>query len=416
MLLQIENISERYLEYKTRTIVTVFFPVYTEMVSLSTCWRLNDIIDINAMNTDNPGMNIKRWNEKNSSEYIFNQQAKHFTVSDWFKYTPNISNVLDPKYGCRIRIPKQFAPTMKKAEECLKIFNITKYIQSEYMCYLFNPKYQGYLEGYKYTLTPGSLGLIFRIFLNPKYFHSIRKVNQAVEDTKSSNMLNFIFSKEKYSTASNQPSTEVTYRMVSRQMLEAPYDSKCVKEYDKYGSAVEYFLSRANEISMKEYKIATPFVPIYDSNSNSRILFPYDYLNNTITNTISNLVEYDWQTSCFCKYFSTRITIRNVNRLSASVYWPFGEMLSFTYVPVQDLIDYIVYVCSCVGIWFGLSAYSVYDGILFAGNMIKKNETVIQTRNICRKCNCSRLRNVEMKIHLIRQLINELYILITYKN
>lgn len=42
-----------------------------------------------------------------------------------------------------------------------------------------------------------------------------------------------------------------------------------------------------------------------------------------------------------------------------SVYWPQDPRVSINSVPIYDSIDYVLYICSTFGMWFGISVLSV---------------------------------------------------------
>ena len=109
--------------------------------------------------------------------------------------------------------------------------------------------------------------------------------------------------------------------------------------------------------------------------------------------------------TCTIKFIDTTAELLNVKKSYVALYWPQNEILSLLYAPDQELIDYVVYIGSCIGIWFGLSAFSFHDLItllmmlkskysnkvipISADNLIEKNNqrgTAINVFNQIRPC------------------------------
>ena len=91
-----------------------------------------------------------------------------------------------------------------------------------------------------------------------------------------------------------------------------------------------------------------------------------EFTNDTISDQVKSLLASSNARvrACVTNYFITTANALASNDSSFAVYWPIEETTTLTYVPQQDLIDYIVYVCSSIGIWFGLSLYSAVNYIL----------------------------------------------------
>ena len=67
---------------------------------------------------------------------------------------------------------------------------------------------------------------------------------------------------------------------------------------------------------------------------------------------------------CHTKYFITSgRVIQNDENVKIFLSWPQTEKLLLRYVSEQDWIDFIVYIGSCIGFWFGLSILSVMNGL-----------------------------------------------------
>lgn len=129
--------------------------------------------------------------------------------------------------------------------------------------------------------------------------------------------------------------------------------------------------------------------------------------------------------ACNMKIFSTWILVRSENDRSASVFWPAAKKTLVTYVSGRELIDFVVSVRSCIGIWFGVSFYSIYDGILTFHTILFKrsrtnttptlptgsNQSLCHGRNIplSNRCNYGQIPKLKLEVKFIRNLVKQLF-------
>ena len=249
LILQVNNVSRRFFEYRTRTLVTLVLSTTTIYPSISTCWRINDIIDIDAVKVRYPDIQLKRWNEEGFTWKSFHNMTKEFTISDLFNFTPGIHNVLEQNSGCRIRYPKKYVLSRDKTDICHKIFNITKYIERQFICYRFVPLISNeLLQMFEYTMSPGFNELVYKIYFNPKIFSHIQTVSVSTHFNDSCQLLDSVFSSNFFlsnfirNDNSTLPTIFVTYREVERRRLKSPYDTNCMLLPFPYRSWFEMFL------------------------------------------------------------------------------------------------------------------------------------------------------------------------------
>ena len=185
-----------------------------------------------------------------------------------------------------------------------------------------------------------------------------------------------IFSKLRSDSDPNtQPTcrSEVSFREFDRKKVGPPYYPICNSEIDKYGSKFELRFIRANGKTIAKNNIVTPFAQIFDSNSTCYVSSYIDFMNDTFVDMINDVILKEWPISaCKHKLFVVTTDYYEDQKTSTSVFWPASEKYMIIHVPDQELIDYVVYVCSCVGIWFGLSIYSIYDSIITIEGLIGK--------------------------------------------
>lgn len=80
------------------------------------------------------------------------------------------------------------------------------------------------------------------------------------------------------------------------------------------------------------------------------------------------------QNVCINHHYASKQVVSHTNNVRIGVYWPEEYFIVINHVEEQLLIDYIVCVCSSIGIWFGLSFCSLITPI--------KKKTIRETANI----------------------------------
>ena len=62
---------------------------------------------------------------------------------------------------------------------------------------------------------------------------------------------------------------------------------------------------------------------------------------------------------CYLEYFVSKNSINVDENLVIDVFWPQDSRSAMKHTPVYDMIDFLLYVCSSFGIWFGISVWSI---------------------------------------------------------
>ena len=104
--------------------------------------------------------------------------------------------------------------------------------------------------------------------------------------------------------------------------------------------------------------------------------------------------------SCKFKYIVTRVYAYQATFPAANVYWPQDSRNDIRYFPSFPATDYIIYVCSSIGIWFGLSVLSLFD-------MVQKAVTpdIVRTNRIDTTGQGRGNENIECSLFSIRHTL-----------
>ena len=356
-------------------------------------------------------INIPSWEELKANYSLYWTEMEKLTVTDYFKYTPANDSILQSFGGCSIRYPKKWhlKYPWPKADECYRIFTITKYIHRGMMCYLFKINigdHEAFVE--EYSLAPVHSGLIFRVFMNRSMFERVNYYSVFVHGNDTSKLYDSVFTSKRYlnpNITSVYLNLHVTYGSITTNYLTPPYDTKCA-EYARSETMVErWFAGIRDKIKHHLHHVDT-FVPIYQD-CEYPIIGRLSLINESFVENLNHLTDSQpiELRACHSRYYVSTVSVSFSNSLVINVLWPGGYFTDVSHVEEQILIDFIVYVCSSVGIWFGLSFCSFNT---FIQNVSKKRNALNPTNDKCGKCDL-RFRAMFQYLNLVnRDTINRI--------
>ena len=128
--------------------------------------------------------------------------------------------------------------------------------------------------------------------------------------------------------------------------------TKRVSDY----SAVKLFASA----HLKQFKKVSTIAPVWNDSLKYPVLYAKHLRSKEFVKKFKKMflraqgVRYN----CDIIYTSSKVTISYSSVVTVSVYYPQDASISVNYLPLQDPIDFILYICSSFGIWFGVSVLS----------------------------------------------------------
>ena len=351
-LYQVLDISKTYFAYDSKTTVSITIVSKMKIPMLSTCWDLQDVLDFKGLCHDH-GFAIPN----TTNEY--NDLFDTLTARQVFNYTPSIDSIIKK---CIVRLPRDYVYRIPEysSSECSELFDVEKYIHRENICYKKIMKRKSWIHIIKQTLNPVEPGLIYAVFL-PINFSTVISYNAIIHSKKSSMLYDAAYSPRKFIFLGNKsPATDVTFYPTEISYLPAPYGTKCIET--NFSSGAEMVLKSVREKFIQKFSLVDTLAPIFT---------PYDYpvitgsrlRNETFVNLFRREAENAENPPCRCKleYMVTRANAYQANYSWVNVYWPQESKNDIRYFPSFSATDYIIYVCSSIGIWFGLSVLSLFD-------------------------------------------------------
>lgn len=423
LIKQIQHVSQRYFQYRTRTIVNMIVKEETRFPSTSICFHHHDIMNRSQI-FSKYGMKLKKRNKKGYDSQEIYLQTRNFTIFEVFNLSPGNMSVLRNGIGCQIRYPKKYVTQSVNTSECYNFFTVTKYLIREHVCYLFKPRLQHEtLSLHEYSLSPAYPGMIYKLFLDESVFNNILTASVSIHSHESTLIYDTLFSSANFLNSTHFPMTNVYHREFDRLLLEYPYDTKCSNPPFGHRSWYSYSLKLIDQDSRTLYNISIPFYPTFDSTLKIRKILNYRNFNNaTLRDQINKLMNKNFQekSGCHITYFITRSQFIPNSRPGYTIYWTQDEKTILRFAAEQELIDYVVYMCSCVGIWFGLSIYSLLDLTtkLCKDRKIQDDEVTCLKRDMFMITRSLILENriIHRKLNSVRRINEQMYGLVRWRS
>ena len=205
-----------------------------------------------------------------------------------------------------------------------------------------------------------SVSDIYYVEFDNKLFENVRRLAAYIHEPKSVPLIdaslwtNLIIPNKNHFL-------RLTYQSLKTLKLEPPYDTMC-SWYPDRTSRTDVRLGRIQKDTVKILNMSIPNVMIYDM-LDTPIISP-SILNSNVTmkEKYQKIVEKHsahMAPSCYLSSTIPRIYALAYPYIGVTVMWPDGLSIVIESRPKTTPIDLIIYISSCVGIWFGLSIQHV---------------------------------------------------------
>ena len=364
---QLSEISIEYFAYKTSTKVALQLEHKFINPSIIICSRYTDIID---------RTNYKKYGIHSKARYITSEHLSDMsklTIKDIFELTPDTNNTM---IACQFRTNVYNMDSYNR-DVCYSMFNVTKYQEGSFICYQFQTRIpDNQLNCEQAALSFHSYNELYGIQLHPRFLLSNRiKLISFIPDVGHNSLFNLpIISRRFYSplvrygsgTADTSIANYIALsgEVYSIKRLKKPYDTACMRNHKD----TEYVCRRkCNIASFKSHDIFPPNelttkpLPLKHSKTvitslNTTLLRDIKMKNQKCMRACNghSMCE-DWYTVTLAnlspvRYFDT-ISISSVCSKKPAVI--------IQYLPKVVLMDFIMYISSSFGIWFGISILSI---------------------------------------------------------
>lgn len=363
LIIQVIYISERYFQFQTRTTISVKNPQDITIPSLSSCWDMKDILNVTAVNEETD-QNVPSYEEYRANASLYWEAVDQITVKQLFMYTPSNESILRILNGCIFRLPRKYTlkHPLPRASECYDIFRIHKYIHRGMMCYSFSFRESiPDIDVGEYSLTPEISGLLYRLYFDENYFGNVRYYSTYLHGKNTSRLYDSMYTAKKFHhrNSTGLLNVDLTYSAVENLYLPSPYDTHC-RDVPGYDSRSRLFYQKVR-VQLVESLHRVDSFDFIEKDYNYPLLGMKSFLNETILSKVNDILSKTRLEPHFCynHYYVSRLTVGISDSILLGVYWPEDYFTRIEHVKDQLLIDFVVYICSSIGIWFGLSFCSL---------------------------------------------------------
>lgn len=371
--IQITDITSRHFNYRTGTLIKLDTPDSILLPSVSSCFQKNPMLNYSQVSSVFNRSGIVHFTDHIDWDEYY-RKTSDWTMENWFNFTPKTDHILD---WCGFRKSNHYGFYNYSPKDCFKYSKMTKYFDREYVCYEYEPEFGNKTVGMiQSTMTPGYNGIMYRISFNTKLVERYEYVSVSVHSHDSSFFYDTVYgSTHKVQGYRSHFKFDVYYQEVEQKRMRIPYDTQCVDIPNNIKSGIEYQLEDLNNKSKKILNKVIPFLPTYELSQHS-LFNDLDMRNETLMKMLQNLVQKDRKLKeCKTKYFISRATSYDYYIFRVVVHWPQDEKISVIYFAQLDMIDLIIFVGSCTGMWFGISVISLIDVVLFIARKLDRKFT-----------------------------------------
>ena len=268
LMVQVIDVTQRYLQYPTKTLIQMEVALKIKMPSLSVCFRSDGLLK-RSLIKDMKGITLPITDANWTAYY---EALEKLSVKDLFHFSPQANEILaKDNAACMIRFPGSFAVQypFSDAEECYQMFAIRRFIQRQFMCYRFTVKlHQTPMDCLLLTennLTPNLPGTIYSIWLDKKLFGDISLLTAFAHGVDTSELFDSVFTPSfaHQKGIDSYVDLSITYRSLSITRLPPPYNTQCLN-YHPFGSRLEKLLSNVRRGAIDSLKIVPTLDQIHE--------------------------------------------------------------------------------------------------------------------------------------------------------
>ena len=351
-LVQVQQVSQLYFRFQTTSRTSFQIREINNYQSIMYCPRFFELI--HRQNKEK----IRTSGQLSLSLDQYFRYLSNLTIKDILELTPPVSEIID---GCIIRFGKMSTPTVFDNSKCKIYFNVTKSVFGEKICYTFIPRFEA--NGFSVGDIATSLthtGSVYRIVPRPTillsfYASFISVVNGNIKDFLHSRLFQAKTTNEK---TFNQSRILVHGDSIEINRLPPPFDTACTPRHDRemcYENCLVKKLKVINRL---------PWSGFHSEKFDMKMLTPLQLLNETISEFVGQSFEEchslcKLKTECFSQFSRTTILEYQAKFSYFISALPSQPHMSVFAISTLTLIEYIVQMGSCFGIWFGMSIISV---------------------------------------------------------
>lgn len=389
LLVHVYFISEKYFAFEATTNLRLDVPQKLPVPALSTCWRYGDLLDVETLRKDIPTIQRVDLNALESERLSSRLIQSLVTIGQVFNHTPSVDEMFA---NCIVRRPGFYDVDFLNVTMCQEVFDVDKFYVQENICYRIQFRDN---NTYDYSFTSSALAypsMVFEFGFNRSLFDPGPIIIPTVHDQNFYPTSSIYFAPQlrRYFVYNRRYSDRLSYFTLSyifidNTRLPPPYATNC-DYYEQFDGQVDYCMSRCLTKATIAAWDLFPFTEIVKqselsaNNSNKKIINNLNWNNETFTTTLRDIENkcsaQCSKPNCYERLYLTQLQTSSIYETSISlrVNLPMNPNYHITYQPMMLLYEYLTYVLSCLGIWFGLSLFHLNPGKCGQDNQERKND------------------------------------------
>lgn len=343
---------------------------------------------------------------------------KKITIEQVFQWTPPEAKIMEK---CMFRKPMRYFIHDWNTSMCYEHFIIRKFYIQEAICYQFtiNHTHDFTTNRYHYQNLAHPLsypGVFYGVFLNATLLigADVCKVCISSKDDSPLNSVPYapyfnrrLKERDKYNMVG------AAFHRTSLHSLPPPYKTRCRTYEEFHNDKRRCFNDCLKYHGIKELG-KVPFSVVVSESRNLRHICSEDLENETIVSEIHRVERFCSseckEPGCIKKFFKTVLQIEERGEHSEVftilVQTPRSPFIRITHIPKLDLTEYLVYISSCFGTWFGLSIISLNPAKLQSHWLKRRAQKNAVARHTCPP-HCRKMMQEYLKeVQLLKQMVN----------
>lgn len=230
----------------------------------------------------------------------------------------------------------------------------------------------------EYNLAPVEIGVLYVLYLSLESFGKVDGIMAYVHGPETDHFEDSFFARENAVTLSDTTGNigMISFREILSKRLEAPYPSNCVNMKNGV-SVTSLFAKLMNDQSIKRLNKACGFTQLFQGKyySNYSLITDDDYKNETFRKIFNQIMRektrFYQRYSCEIQVYLSSMTTKSIEttnnsdyRLIVQVSWPSLHGTKMHDEPLQTILDYLIYIGSSLGFWFGFTVLSFVSDIV----------------------------------------------------
>lgn len=390
-------LTNEYLQYATRSKVSVKFPRLIIVPYLSFCTRIGEAADKAKTMRE---ANVKFENSEQYHKDVMNK----LTLKQMFRVTPAAKDALS---SCMVRIPGRYLVEEFKRATCNDLFKIRKYFMQEYICYMVGLNTTSEYNFARISQAEQDRGLAYELrFSRTLFGRALHILNIIHRNRLPHNNRHYAQVIRRIYERGKEYSNEVyygyTYSQFMYELLPDPYDTACGTNEGLVHAECQQ-ICVTDQVLKTFGKLPTDWLVEEDDviDVNRKLLTTDEFARNqTALNAFLSLdsecAEKCRKAECHFVRYNTDLLDTNENEnattITVRVMLPQFPGIFVTYVPIYEPNDYVLLLMSCMGTWLGVS-------------MIDFNPARLCSDS--KNCDCDdRLRNVNAKCRYLKNKVH----------